>query len=115
MNSEVRPWGNYTNILDEDNCKVKKIKINPDQRPSLQYHNQRSEHWIIVQGTGLATVGTEDIKVEAGDHIFVPKLTKHRIKNIGNDTLTFIEVQCGTYFGEDDIVRLDDDYGRSDV
>ena len=115
MESEVRPWGDYTNILDEASCKVKKIQINPNQRPSLQYHNQRSEHWIVVKGTGLATIGDENIEVQAGDHVFVPKMIKHRIKNIGKDVLVFIEVQCGTYFGEDDIVRLDDDYGRSDV
>ena len=112
MYTEQRPWGKFENLLDEDYCKVKRITIKPGQRPSYQYHYKRTEHWVIVQGTAKVTLDDEDLEFKAGENIYVPVGVKHRIQNIGNDDLIFIEVQCGTYFGEDDIVRVSDDYGR---
>ena len=115
MNNEKfeRPWGTYTNLLDESFCKVKTIVVKPGQQPSYQYHHKRSEHWIVVSGEGLATVDEETTKLNPGEYIFVPVESKHRIKNTSSDRdLIFIEVQTGTYFGEDDIVRLEDEYGR---
>ena len=88
---EERPWGTFENLLDTDYCKVKEIVIKKGGRPSYQYHHKRSEVWVVVN---------------------VPVGTKHRVENRNDEDLKFIEVQVGTYFGEDDIVRLEDDYGR---
>jgi mannose-6-phosphate isomerase-like protein (cupin superfamily) len=109
---EQRPWGQFENILDTPYCKVKQITIHPGQAPSYQYHYKRSEVYIIVQGK--AAIMLDDIEKEynVGDTIVVPVLTKHRVTNIGNEDLIFIEVQHGEYFGEDDIVRINDSYGR---
>lgn len=109
---EERPWGNYENLLDESFCKVKKIVVFPGQAPSYQYHFKRSETWIIVQGSGLLILDDKETKVSKGQTIQVPVKMKHRIRNTGTENLVFIEVQQGSYFGEDDIVRLSDDYGR---
>jgi mannose-6-phosphate isomerase-like protein (cupin superfamily) len=110
---EERPWGSFENILDEDYCKVKTITIQPGQAPSYQYHFKRSEVYVIVQGK--ASIKLDDVEKEytVGDVIKVPVLTKHQVKNIGEDNLIFVEVQLGEYFGEDDIVRIDDKYGRA--
>jgi len=110
---EKRPWGTYENILEEEYCKVKKIVIEPEQSPSYQYHFRRSEIWCIVKGVGEVTLDDKTRNVTAGDVIKVPIECKHRIKNIGTDKLIFIEIQNGDYFGEDDIVRLEDMYGRA--
>jgi mannose-6-phosphate isomerase-like protein (cupin superfamily) len=109
---EQRPWGVFENLLDTDYCKVKQITIKPGQAPSYQYHYKRSEVYVIVQGK--AKVCLDDIEIEygVGDTVIVPVLVKHQITNIGEDDLIFIEVQHGTYFGEDDIVRVKDSYGR---
>jgi mannose-6-phosphate isomerase len=112
MYKEDRPWGSFENLLDSKLCKVKRIIVKPGQRPSYQYHYKRSEHWVVVQGTAKVTIDDTDKTYNAGEHIFIPKEAKHRIQNIGDQDLIFIEVQCGTYFGEDDIVRVSDDYGR---
>lgn len=109
---EERPWGNYENLLDESYCKVKKIVIKPGQAPSYQYHFKRSETWVIVQGSGSLILDDKESEVFAGQTIQVPLKMKHRIRNTGTDDLIFIEIQQGSYFGEDDIVRLSDDYGR---
>ena len=98
--------------IEEKGWKVKLIIINPGQSLSLQSHKYRSEHWVVVQGSALVTVDGVDTNVSPGEHIYIPQESKHRIKNIGNEDLVFIEVQCGTYFGEDDIVRIEDDYNR---
>ncbi len=110
--TEERPWGTFENLLDAQYCKVKRLIVKPGQRPSYQYHHQRSEHWVVVQGEATVTLDDIDIRLSPGEHIHIPVGSKHRIKNIGEDDLIFIEVQCGTYFGEDDIVRLSDDYNR---
>lgn len=112
---EERPWGTFENLLDEEECKVKKIVIKPSHRPSYQYHYKRSEHWVIISGTALVTLEEDKVRESihaAGQHIYIPREAKHRIQNVGEDDLVFIEVQCGTYFGEDDIVRVEDDYKR---
>lgn len=109
---EQRPWGNFENLLDNDKCKVKRIIIKPDQAPSYQYHFKRSEVWVIVEGSGTLKLNDETTQVKVGDVIRVPVEAKHQIKNTGEVDLIFIEIQLGSYFGEDDIVRLEDNYGR---
>ena len=108
-----RPWGLYYVLVDGVSIKVKRIVINPGQAPSYQYHYKRNEHWFITEGEGVATLDDKDVPVKVGDVIYVPKLMKHRIKNTGVIPLEFIEVQTGEYFGEDDIVRISDQYGRT--
>lgn len=112
----TRPWGHYT-VLDDSasSHKVKTIEVAPGQRLSLQSHAFRSEHWFVVAGDGLVWRDDERIVVVAGTAVDIPVGTRHRIENIGATPLVFIEVQHGSYFGEDDIVRYDDDYGRSDA
>lgn len=109
---EQRPWGQFENLLDSNLCKVKQIVINPGQAPSYQYHHKREEVWIIVQGSGELLLNDELVNVKSGDIIHIPLLAKHQIKNTNSQDLIFIEVQLGEYFGEDDIVRLKDSYGR---
>jgi mannose-6-phosphate isomerase-like protein (cupin superfamily) len=110
--TESRPWGNFENILDSDICKVKRIIIKPGQSPSYQYHFKRSEVWVIVQGSGELKLDDKIIPIKKNDIIQIPILAKHQIKNNSDEDLIFIEVQLGEYFGEDDIVRLEDNYGR---
>jgi len=109
----TRPWGRYEVLLDEDYCKVKRIFVNPGHRLSYQYHHNRNEIWAIVKGKGKATLNDDDRLVKEGNVILIPANSKHRIENNSKEELIFIEVQQGTYFGEDDIVRLDDDYERA--
>jgi mannose-6-phosphate isomerase len=114
MNCTERPWGTYEVLLDADDCKVKRITIKPGQKPSYQYHHKRSEHWIVISGIGEVRVDDNISTATSGDSVFVPALSKHTIRNTHeNDSLVFIEIQTGEYFGEDDIVRLEDDYGRA--
>jgi mannose-6-phosphate isomerase-like protein (cupin superfamily) len=109
----VRPWGNYKVLHEEETCKVKIITVLPGKRLSLQSHEKREEIWTITQGTGLMTLGIMKFTLKAGEKVKIPYGTKHRIENIGSVPLKFVEVQTGTYFGEDDIVRYEDDYGRA--
>lgn len=108
----VKPWGSYQNLVDEDYTKVKKIVIKPGESPSYQYHFKRSEIWILVKGSGEMKVNDELHPCQAGDIVTIPKEAKHQVTNTGDCDLVFIEVQLGEYFGEDDIVRLEDKYGR---
>ena len=108
----IRPWGTYEVLLDSSDCKVKRITVNPGQRPSYQYHYHRVEYWTIVSGQALVTINDEQTEENPGASITVPVNAKHRIENIGESPLIFIEVQLGDYFGEDDIVRVSDDYKR---
>ncbi|NBP02728.1 MAG: cupin domain-containing protein [Proteobacteria bacterium] len=107
-----KPWGSYQNILDEDYTKVKKIVINPGESPSYQYHFKRSEIWVLVKGTGKVKIDDEVHYYREGDVVFIPKEAKHQMTNIGDADLIFIEVQLGESFEEEDIVRLEDKYGR---
>lgn len=109
---EDRPWGRFDVLLDNPLFKSKLITVWPGQRLSYQSHNHRREHWIIVEGEGEFTLDDKARSVKAGDYLFIPQGSKHRISNNGKSKLEFVEVQQGTYFGEDDIVRYEDDYGR---
>ena len=108
-----RPWGTFT-VLDEgDNFKVKRIEVLPGKRLSYQKHAQRAEHWVVVQGTAKVTLDDRDIEVKSGEAVDIAIGTAHRVENPGDELLVFIEVQRGSYLGEDDIVRLQDDFGRA--
>jgi mannose-6-phosphate isomerase len=109
----VRPWGSYAVLAAGPRYKVKTITVAPGQRLSYQRHSRRSEHWFVVAGNGAVTLDGQVVQVQAGHAIDVPVGVAHRVENIGPDPLVFVEVQHGDYFGEDDIVRLDDDYGRA--
>ena len=111
-NFSQRPWGNYRKLFQEPGVWVKRVQVNPGGRLSLQKHSKRSEKWIIVNGSGLATVDSKEIPVQPGVVIDVPLGAVHRIGNTGKDELVFIEVACGSYLAEDDIIRLEDDYYR---
>jgi mannose-6-phosphate isomerase len=110
---EQRPWGSYT-ILDElDNFKVKRIEVLPGKRLSYQRHQKRAEHWFVVQGTAKVTLNGSEILVKTGEAVDIETGMSHRVENPHtSELLIFIETQTGTYFGEDDIERLDDDFGR---
>lgn len=112
IEKDIRPWGSYLVIHDEKSYKLKRIEVMPGMRLSYQYHHKRSESWTIVEGSGIFTLDDKEIKVKAGDSLSIPRLSKHRIHNNSIKPLVFIEVQTGTYFGEDDIVRVEDDYNR---
>jgi mannose-6-phosphate isomerase len=107
-----RPWGGYTVLAEAGDFKVKTIEVHPGQRLSYQRHSRRAEHWFVVRGEGVVTLDGADIEVRRGDTVDVGLGAAHRIRNTGTDRLVFVEVQHGDYFGEDDIVRLEDDYGR---
>lgn len=111
-NKTIRPWGEYIILEDTPKYKSKKIIIYPKQRISYQYHKKRSEVWVIVNGTGVITLDGVHKKVVYGDSIIIPVNSKHRIHNNSNTNLVLIEVQTGDYFGEDDIIRIEDDYNR---
>lgn len=109
---EERPWGQFENLLDSELCKVKQIIIKPGQAPSYQYHFKREEVWVVVKGTGELKLDDNIIPAKSGSIFHIPVEAKHQIRNTGEEDLIFIEVQLGTYFGEDDIIRLEDNYGR---
>ena len=109
---EKRPWGAFFVLSDENDFKIKKIEVNPSKRLSYQFHNKRSELWYILNGEGIVTIKEIKSKVKEGSVVTIKKLEKHRIENNGSKILTFIEVQTGSYFGEDDIVRIQDDFDR---
>lgn len=108
----TKPWGNYEVLRVEEGFQVKRIEVNPGHRLSYQIHKQRAEKWTITRGRGVATVDNKQIRAEAGHVVDIPIEAKHRIENIGDTPLIFIEVQIGDYLGEDDIVRIEDDYNR---
>ncbi len=108
----VRPWGSYTVLLDTDRVKVKRLVVNPGQRISLQKHRFRQEHWVCIDGTGVVRLNDGDIPFERTVEVQIPALALHRLQCTGNEPLVVIETQIGTYFGEDDIIRVEDDYKR---
>ena len=109
---ERRPWGTYTVLSDGEDCKVKRLTVDPGQRLSYQSHAHRAEHWVVVSGVATVTLDGVDSTLQAGQSIDIPLGGAHRVGNHGTEELVFVEVQLGDYFGEDDIVRYSDDYGR---
>lgn len=110
---DQRPWGTFTVIDEGKDFKVKRIEVLPGKRLSYQKHAQRAEHWVVIQGTARVTLNDEEIAVPSGQSIDIPIGAAHRVENPGTELLVFIEVQRGSYLGEDDIVRLQDDFGRT--
>ena len=106
------PWGFYQTLSDMPDHKIKRIIVYPEQRLSYQRHSHRSEHWYVIKGYAIATINGQEIELTSGKAIDVPVGSWHRIKNHGEENLVFIEVQTGDYFGDDDIERVEDDYGR---
>jgi len=109
----VRPWGRYDILFESDQCKVKKIKVLPGARLSYQYHIKRREVWTVIKGSLTIILDEQKIFRGQGQSIRIPVGAKHRAWNETDEDVEFIEVQTGTYFGEDDIVRIEDDYGRN--
>ena len=112
--TENRPWGWYCNIEGNEysGFKVKRIAVYPGKKLSLQSHDKRSEHWVIVSGKAKVQVGHDFLILEKNQHVYIPKKTLHRMENIGDELLEFVETQIGEYLGEDDIVRYEDDFNR---
>jgi len=107
-----RPWGHYENLFERDDHKIKELIVNPGERLSLQKHQRRAEHWTVVSGEALVTVAGNEILLKPGQSVDIPRYAVHRIMNPGEIPLILVEVQMGDYFGEDDIIRMEDDYGR---
>ena len=112
VNHTIRPWGEYFILFQEPGVWVKRVVVNASARLSLQKHQRRSEKWVFVTGVGLAVVNDMEIPVAPGSVVDISLGAVHRIANTGKDVLVFIEVATGSYLGEDDIVRIQDDYNR---
>lgn len=108
-----RPWGTFEVLDDQQGYKVKRMTVDPGQRLSYQRHARRAEHWVVVEGLAVVTLDGAPNELRVGDSIDIPLGAAHRVENPGEAALVFVEVQTGDYFGEDDIVRLEDDYGRT--
>lgn len=111
--TELRPWGSFTILEEGRGYKIKRIEVKPGHRLSLQMHYHRSEHWIVVSGTARVNCGEQELVLGSNQSTYVPQCTTHRLENPGVIPLVLIEVQNGEYLGEDDIVRFQDDYARS--
>ena len=109
----VRPWGRYDVLSTSDLHQVKNIYVLPGKRLSYQRHEKRAEHWLIISGVARVTLDGKTLELTAGDSVDIEIGMAHRIENVGTTELVFTEIQTGTYFGEDDIERLEDDFGRS--
>ena len=112
MEESIRPWGKYHKFHQEPGVWVKRVEVNPKARLSLQKHQRRSEKWIVVLGRGVAIVDGREIPVAPGSVVDVPRGAVHRMGNPHDNPLVFIEVACGDYLAEDDIIRIQDDYHR---
>lgn len=113
IDESIRPWGHYDVLLDADYCKVKRIVVKPKQRLSYQYHHKRQEAWTVVQGVARVTLNDVDHDFKVGETAIIGLGDRHRMANPSDsEDMILIEVQNGTYFGEDDIVRIEDDYSR---
>jgi mannose-6-phosphate isomerase-like protein (cupin superfamily) len=110
---DERPWGSYEVLEDAHSHKVKRIEVHPSRRLSYQRHQRRAEHWFVVSGEAEVTLDGQAVTLVAGQAIDIARGAAHRIANVGPEPLVFIEVQHGDYFGEDDIERLEDDFGRA--
>jgi mannose-6-phosphate isomerase len=113
LTHDERPWGSFTVLEDAPTHKVKRIEVLPGRRLSYQRHRHRSEHWFVVRGEGVVTLDGTEIRVSPAVAVDIPLGSAHRIANTGQQMLVFIEVQHGSSFDEDDIERLDDDFGRA--
>ena len=113
LKQNAKPWGAYRTVLQGSDYQVKRIEVKPGLRLSLQKHFQRAENWVVVEGRGVATLGKKVVPVKRGSVIQVPVGGVHRMQNTGKAPLVFIEVQLGDYLGEDDILRLEDDFNRA--
>lgn len=113
--TELRPWGSFTILEEGRGYKIKRIEVKPGHRLSLQMHHHRSEHWIVVSGTAKVVCGGEELVLSSNQSTYVPQCTTHRLENPGVIPLILIEVQNGEYLGEDDIVRFQDDYSRTEA
>ena len=109
-----RPWGSYESVDSGDGFQVKRIVVKPCAKLSLQKHQHRAEHWVVVRGEALVTRGTEVFRLQANQSTYIPVGEIHRLENDGTEPLHLIEVQSGSYLGEDDIIRLEDSYGRKE-
>ncbi|MCC5638082.1 phosphomannose isomerase type II C-terminal cupin domain [Nostoc sp. CHAB 5844] len=112
--TELRPWGSFTVLEEGRGYKIKRIEVKPGHRLSLQMHHHRSEHWIVVSGTARVTCGEKEVLLGNNQSTYVPQCTSHRLENPGVIPLVLIEVQNGEYLGEDDIIRYQDDYARTE-
>jgi mannose-6-phosphate isomerase len=112
MERDERPWGSYEVIAEGPGYKVKRLVVRPGHRLSLQMHQKRSEHWVIVAGEAIVTIGDDQSRLSTDQTAHIPPNALHRVANPGDVPLIFIEVQCGSYLGEDDITRVEDDYNR---
>ncbi|MCX7901573.1 MAG: cupin domain-containing protein, partial [Burkholderiaceae bacterium] len=110
-----RPWGSYTTLQEGPRFKIKRIEVKPGASLSLQMHHHRSEHWVVVSGTAKVSIEGREQLVAPNESTYVPVGAKHRLENPGKVPLVIIEVQCGDYVGEDDIVRFEDRYGRAEA
>ncbi len=107
-----RPWGWFETMFEAPGHKIKRIGVHPGQQLSLQKHHQRAEHWVVVLGTAIVTVGDQVLEMVPGQHIDIALGAVHRLANATSEPVEIMEVQFGSYLGEDDIVRMQDDYGR---
>jgi mannose-6-phosphate isomerase-like protein (cupin superfamily) len=110
---EERPWGWFEILFEETSLKIKRILVKPGKRLSLQSHERRAENWVIIQGQALFTLDEKTFSLGPRQAVFIPEKSRHRMENAGQESLVFIEVQTGTYLGEDDIIRYQDDFNRS--
>ncbi len=108
-----RPWGWYETVSEVAGNKIKRIRVHPGQQLSLQKHHQRSEHWVVVQGTARITLDEREFDLQQGQACDIAIGQVHRLANLTQDAVEIVEVQFGSYLGEDDIVRLQDNYGRA--
>lgn len=113
--TELRPWGSFTILEEGKGYKIKRIEVKPGHRLSLQMHHHRSEHWIVVSGTAKVVCDEREMLLSSNQSTYVPPCTQHRLENPGVIPLVLIEVQNGEYLGEDDIVRFQDDYARTNA
>ena len=111
--TETRPWGSYEVLTTADGYQVKRLSVKPGRRLSLQWHHHRAEKWTVASGTASVTLDEAHFEVQAGGFVDVPIKAAHRLANDGDEELVVIEVQVGDYLGEDDIVRVEDDFGRA--
>lgn len=110
--SDTRPWGTWTVLYVGPNYIIKQIDVKPGEKLSLQWHHHRNEHWHVLSGRGVVTLGDEQIDIQKGSSVDIPKTVHHRVENTDDKVLKFIEIQIGDILDEDDIVRVDDIYGR---